>query len=154
MTTRLRRSPRLKDFDYVGPYAYSLTFVTRRRATLFREADIVQLVEAALLRACAQHTFTLHAYCFMPDHLHVLVSGNANSRLGDLVRLFKQLSGYAAKKKLGAALWQISYYDHALRREEDLAQVARYIWDNPVRAGLVDVRSQYPYDGPRPLPED
>ena len=96
----------------------------------------------------------LHAYCFMPNHVHLLVSGSADSQLGAFVRLFKQLSGYAAKQKLGAPMWQISYYDHVLRHEEDLAHVARYIWNNPVRAGLVDVRSQYPYDGPRPLPDD
>ncbi|OGO52409.1 MAG: hypothetical protein A2148_05790 [Chloroflexi bacterium RBG_16_68_14] len=154
MATRLRKSPRLKDFDYVGPYAYSLTFVTRQRSEVFQDASLVQLVELALLRACAQHSFDLHAYCFMPDHLHVLVSGGADSRLTDFVRLFKQLSGYAAKQKLSAPLWQISYYDHVLRREEDLAQVARYIWSNPVRAGLVDDFRQYPYAGPRPLLED
>ncbi len=70
------------------------------------------------------------------------------------MRLFKQLSGYSARQKLDAALWQISYYDHVLRGEEDLAQVARYIWDNPVRAGFADVRSDYAHAGPKPLPED
>ncbi len=154
MAARLRTSPRLKAFDYTGPYAYNLTFVTRRRAKLFNDPCVVELIEATLLQACAKHTFALLAYCFMPDHLHLLISGSSDSRLADFVRLFKQLSGYAAKQKLGAAIWQISYYDHVLRREEDLAQVARYIWDNPIRAGLVDVRSQYPYAGPRPLPED
>ncbi len=154
MTTRLRKSPRLKSFDYVGPYAYSLTFVTRRRIALFTDSSVVELAESALQRACARYAFSLHAYCFMPDHVHLLVSGSADSRLGAFVRLFKQLSSYAAKQKLGAPMWQISYYDHVLRDEEDLAHVARYIWDNPVRAELVDVRSQYPYAGPRPLPED
>ena len=153
MTTRLRKSPRMKSFDYVGEYVYSLTFVTRGRAKHFKEAAMVQLAETALQRACDQYGFTLHAYCFMPDHLHILVSGSTDSRLGDFVRLFKQLSGYAAKQQLGTPLWQISYYDHVLRREEDVAQVARYILDNPVRAGLVGSRDQYPYAGPRPLPD-
>ena len=97
--------------------------------------------------------FALHACCHMPDHVHILVSGEVESSLGEFVRLFKQLSGYAFRQERKAALWQISYYDHVLRRDEDVAQVARYIWHNPVQTGLVDTPSQYPYAGPRPLLE-
>src|SRR3972149_315093 len=101
MPIRLRKSPRLQGFDYVGVYAYSLAFVTGRRAPLFREAETVELVEATLVRACARQAFVLRAYCFVPDHLHVLVAGGPDSRLHDLVRLFKQLAGYAYKQRLG-----------------------------------------------------
>jgi REP element-mobilizing transposase RayT len=67
------------------------------------------------------------------------------------VRLFKQLSGYRAKQLLGQSIWQISYYDHVVRRDEDLAEIMRYIWNNPVRAGLTSEPADYPYSGPRPL---
>jgi REP element-mobilizing transposase RayT len=87
----------------------------------------------------------------MPDHLHLLVSGQDNSSLTDFVRHFKQLSGHQYKREYGAQLWQISYYDHVLRKEEDLLALARYIWDNPVRAGLVQDRSEYAFSGPRPI---
>ena len=154
MADRFRVSPRLKNFDYVGPYAYHLVFVTRQRAKVFERREIVELTHAALLRACERFVFALHAYCYMPDHLHMRVSGEVESSLGEFVRLFKQLSGYAFSQEREAALWQIGYYDHVLRHAEDIAQVARYIWHNPVQARLVDTPSQYPYAGPRPLPED
>ena len=73
--------------------------------------------------------------------------------LGDLMRFFKQLSGHAYKRSTGQPLWQISYYDRVLRREEDMEDVARYIWANPVRAGLVSDAGSYPFAGPFPLPE-
>ena len=44
-------------------------------------------------------------------------------------------------------LWQESFYDHALRKEESLRRVAGYIWDNPVRAGLVEDPLDYPWSG-------
>jgi hypothetical protein len=50
----------------------------------------------------------------------------------------KQRSGYALKKATGVFAWQISYYDHVLRKEEALLDVAQYIWDNPVKEGIVD----------------
>jgi REP element-mobilizing transposase RayT len=109
------------------------------------------MVRASLERACERHHFALEAYCFMPDHLHVLVSGSEESRLKSFVHLFKQL--YAAKKELGVPIWQISYYDHIVRREEDLEAVANYIWANPVQAGLVDDLRDYAYSGPRPVLE-
>jgi putative transposase len=89
----------------------------------------------------------------MPDHCHLLVSGHDGSCLQDFVRHFKQLSGYRHKREHGAQLWQISYHDHVLRNDEDLLAVARYIWDNPVRAGLVPDRTEYRFSGPRSMLE-
>jgi len=37
-----------------------------------------------------------------------------------------------------ARLWQRGFYDHALRKEEDVQKVAEYIVNNPVRMGLVE----------------
>jgi REP element-mobilizing transposase RayT len=41
-------------------------------------------------------------------------------------------------------LWQEGYHDHALRQEEDIKQIARYIVANPLRAGLVQSVADYP----------
>ena len=42
-------------------------------------------------------------------------------------------------------LWQAGYYDHCLRGDEDLRLQARYILENPVRAGIVESPRDYPY---------
>jgi putative transposase len=151
--TRLRRSPRLKDFDYVGPLACSLTLVTRRRVPLFVDADLSQTCLDCLERSSERWGTTISAYCLMPDHVHLLVDVPDGVSLKVFVQHFKQLSGYALKRRIGSAVWQISYFDHILRDEESILDVARYIWDNPVRKGLVGERSQYPFSGPRHLLE-
>lgn len=151
MKRGLRQSPRLREFDYAGAHAYSLTFVTRQRAPVSRNANAVCLAEDSLLSSTAKHHFSLVAYCFMPDHVHALVIGGDDSRLADFVRLFKQLAGYHVKQLLGAPLWQTSFYDHVVRTEEDLSALTDYVLDNPVRAGLVSDRADYPHSGPRLL---
>ena len=93
------------------------------------------------------------AYCLMPEHMHLVVEVPEGVSLRAFVCHFKQLSGYALKRKTGSLAWQISYYDHVLRKEEGLLDVARYIWDNPVRKGLVRERGEYPFSGPRHLLE-
>ncbi len=40
------------------------------------------------------------AYCFMPDHLHLLLASKGESRLTDFMRAFKHRSGYHCKKLL------------------------------------------------------
>ena len=150
---KLRQSPRLKEFVYSGPFAYNLTFVTRGRRPVFRAASVFEPCLEALTTASARHDFEVLAYCFMPDHVHLLLAGQDGSSLKDFARHFKQLSGYRFKRDHDASLWQISYYDHVVRREEDVKEIAAYIWDNPVRAGIVESRLEYGYAGPRELME-
>ncbi len=68
-----------------------------------------------------------------------------------LVKEFKQGTGWwfrnihQASPDDKSSLWQKSYYDHILRREEDASQVVRYILENPIRAGLAASVDEYPY---------
>ena len=79
----------------------------------------------------------------MPDHVHLLVAGRCDAPLVRFVQHFKQATGHHSP-----GLWQRSYYDHILRYEESAGNVARYIWGNPVRAGIVESALAYPYSGP------
>jgi putative transposase len=146
---RYRKSARLKDFDYTGWYAYSLTLVTRSRRRYFTAAGVVRMCLEALGQSLRRNGAVVRAYCFMPDHVHLLLQGKHDVDMREVVRSFKQLSGYRFKLATGERLWQTSYWDHVLRKDEDMYRVATYIWGNPVRAGLcVDYRA-YPFSGPR-----
>jgi len=104
-------------------------------------------VLSALNKSSHAYRFTVHAYCFMPDHLHLLTSGTDSRPLVRFVQHFKQLSGYAYKQATGANLWQTSFWDRVLRSDEDLVTTARYISGNPVRAGLVEQAEDYLFRG-------
>jgi putative transposase len=41
-------------------------------------------------------------------------------------------------------LWQRGFYDHALRKDEDVLKLARYIVANPIRAGIINKIGDYP----------
>jgi len=60
------------------------------------------------------------------------------------------LKGYSSKKiksllKYQGRIWQEQYHDHAIRKDEVLADVITYCLNNPVRAGLVRDFHEYPY---------
>ena len=56
------------------------------------------------------------------------------------VQIVKSVSAHALNRQLESRgpIWQKVFHDHALRREEDIRRAARYIFANPVRAGLVE----------------
>ena len=86
----------------------------------------------------------------MPDHVHWLIKLGSQS-LQNLMRDVKSYSGFHLKQQIqqqsGATpvvIWQKGYHDHALRREECVQDVARYVVMNPVRAGIVQSVREYP----------
>ena len=144
---RLSGRRRLKEFEYVGRSAYHVASVTRLRQRLLVGEVAANIVQQ--IRAAAERTdFELLSFVVMPDHVHVLVQGRSDS--SDLVRFvqrFKQATGFGYKQRTGEQLWQWSFYDRILRKDEDAAAIARYIVQNPERAGLVSVVGPWPYSG-------
>ncbi|HVG54512.1 MAG TPA: transposase [Vicinamibacterales bacterium] len=140
--------PRLAGCPYTGLCRYSLTICTHRRQLVFVTRQAVDLVLLQLLQAAHRSSFAVIAYCFMPDHLHLLVEGTEQeAALREFIRVFKQCAAYHWKAEFGSQLWQRSYFDHVLRDGESPDKAARYILANPLRAGLVSRVEDYPYLG-------
>ena len=140
-------SPRLASFEYFGSYAYFVTCATEHGSQHFKDKAVVDSLLPVLRETSGRFGFSIYAYCFMPDHLHLLLVGKDDSPLHRFMKLFKQQSSFAFKKAYGESLWQKSYYDHILRKEEALSDVALYILNNPVRKGLIASYQDYPFLG-------
>jgi putative transposase len=83
------------------------------------------------------------ALVHMPDHLHLLIRLSQESRLPNLVRIFKgRMSPTLRKSNLR---WQRSYHDRRLRKSDPIDVVLRYMLMNPYRKGLLDPRKEWPY---------
>ena len=85
------------------------------------------------------------AYCLMPDHLHLQISP-AEGNLVDQINGWKSYTTSLLQKNgLHGPCWQRRFYDHALRKEEDIKKVVDYMVNNPVRAGLAEKWKEYPF---------
>lgn len=124
---------------------YLLTAVVEDRQPYFQNFSTGRLLVAELRAAHDQAKVNSLAWVVMPDHLHWLIQLEHDS-LAELMRRIKSNSARTINRQLGLSgrLWQDGYYDRALRREEDLRAVARYIVANPLRAGLVRRVGDYP----------
>ena len=88
---------------------------------------------------------TTLAYVVMPDHMHWLMQLQRKTDLSTCVGNMKSYSARLinGRRNCRGGIWQRGFFDRALRREQDLAAVARYIVANPLRAGLVEHIGDY-----------
>jgi len=80
------------------------------------------------------------AYVVMPDHIHWLVK----LEKGEIPNTVKRIKSIFSQQ-ISQKVWNAGFYDHAIRQDEDLANIARYIVANPLRAGLVNKIGDYPH---------
>jgi putative transposase len=139
---------RLTARDYTGRRAYFLTLCTAERQDYFSSPELVHPLIEVMLERFEKAGFSVYAYCFMPDHCHVLIVAMSDScQLANAVRGFKGAAVALARKFGIHELWQRNFYEHILRSSEDLGAVAAYILQNPVRARLVHDSRDWPFLG-------
>ena len=143
-----RKPNRLGPESYVGRHAYFLTLCANERRKILANAVLVESLVPVLRTTCESHSFNVNAYCFMPDHLHLVVMGESDS--ASLPRFMQAFKSLAARETatLGIAKpWQKGFYDHVLGDGESIDATALYAFLNPVRAGLVRRVEEWPYSG-------
>ncbi len=120
---------------------YHITSTCKNRKPIFANFSYARMLIKSLKKSDdLNHTKTL-AFIVMPDHLHWLLQLIDDASLANVIKSIKSESA----KKVGHPIWQPGYYDHAIRKEEDIQAVARYIVANPIRAGLVNKVGDYPH---------
>ncbi|QXH53539.1 transposase [Pseudomonas fakonensis] len=125
---------------------YLLTTTTHQRTPLFADFQLARIIIHQLRLCEASGACRSLAWVLMPDHLHWLIE-LGDGGLSALMCSFKSRSSCALYRHgIGQRhIWQPGFHDRALRREDDVKTIARYIIANPVRAGLVQRSGQYPH---------
>ena len=110
MSFQYKKRIRLKDFEYKGFYRYFVTICTFDKKPIFTDNTLVAWLIELLREKSKLIRFKVWAYCFMPDHLHLLIEGeHDDSDMRRFVSAYKQQAGFYYKKKTGLSLWQINY---------------------------------------------
>ena len=115
-----------------------------------RRPDIAQVTEDALLHVDGQR-YRLLAWCVMPNHVHALIETGGGFPLADIIHSWKSFTAHQANKLLRrqGEFWQREYLDRYLRNAEHYAQAVAYIEENPVKAGLARVKTDWSWSSAR-----
>lgn len=88
---------------------------------------------------------SIHAWVFMTNHVHLLVTPTINNGLSEMMqalgRRYVQYFNYQHDRS--GTLWEGRFRSNVVQSESYLLQCYRYIELNPVRAGMVDDPSEY-----------
>ncbi|AUG08706.1 transposase [Pseudomonas sp. S09G 359] len=124
---------------------YLITTNTHERIPIFSNFHLGRLLVWQFRLAQHQGLANSLAWVIMPDHFHWIIELKKGS-LADLMRQVKSKSTRSVNGVSGrkGRLWQESFHDRALRKEDDLVKMARYVVANPLRAGLVKKIGDYP----------
>jgi len=97
--------------------------------------------------------YSLHAWCVMPTHVHVLLTPSGNWSLGTIVQRIKGPSSREIGKRLvfEKPLWEPDYFDRYIRDERHFDRVLAYIEWNPVKAKLCTDPTRWPYSSANPI---
>jgi len=119
-------------------HIYHVTLPVENRVQVFSIFENANLMRLSLKASDdLGHTETL-CYCIMPDHIHWLFEFKSSSLSQCISRVKAQYSRLSNSK-----IWQDGFHDHAIRSDESLINIARYIVANPLRAGLIKSVAQY-----------
>jgi putative transposase len=138
------RPPRLESFQKYDPPLYFVTFNTHRRQKLLANAR-VHTCFASFAKAALGRGIAVGRYVIMPDHIHLFVAGHYDFVLDQWVRVLKR----TLSKTINASQphWQNGFFDHMIRHTESYSEKWEYVYQNPVRAGLVQHADDWPFQG-------
>ncbi len=141
-------------YEQTGRVAF-ITIRSYLNTTPFTNPTINEMVVECLQEEQNQLPCDVYTYCLMPNHLHFLIGPKV-----DGISVLSFVDGFKGRStnrswQLGwrGKLWQPRYYDHLVRTDESLVEIADYILNNPVRKNLVSVPEEWEWSGHfAPLP--
>jgi putative transposase len=129
---------------------YFLTCCTHCRQRVLASPVAAAALVGAWRESPRVSGWTVGRYVIMPDHVHFFASAQAEAKpLGAWLRDWKRWTArqLAAQAGVPPPLWQPEFFDHGLRSAASYAEKWHYVWQNPVRAGLVTTPEAWPYAG-------
>lgn len=123
----------------------------RRKTIYFGDADRFAWLKM-LAQVCKRHHCSVHSYCQMTNHYHLLIETTEPN----LSRAMRQLNGAYAqyfnwRHNFVGHLFQGRYKAILVQKECYLLELARYIVLNPVRANIVLSPDDWPWSSHRCL---
>jgi putative DNA methylase len=111
------------------------------------------IVQGALLHFDSKR-YCVHAWCVMPNHVHVLFTPEPGISLSSIVHSWKSFTAKAINGALGRSgrIWWEEYFDRAIRDGDHFERARFYIEDNPVQAGLCRLAEDWPFSSAHSLP--
>ena len=143
--------PRTKRF-IMDSCAYHIVMRGSQRQNVFLDNEDFDKFYHLLWKYKNRFAAKVYAYCFMSNHVHLLIDlGEDHMLLSKLMHGLAMSYALHFKFKYGKCghLWQNRYKNFAVQKDEYLVNVISYIEYNPVRANICSRAELYPWSSYR-----
>ncbi|MBN1212807.1 MAG: transposase [candidate division Zixibacteria bacterium] len=145
-----------KRLNIKGPALVFITTTTHNWTPFFNNDKIATIVLHQLKETIEYYDASLVSYVLMPTHLHMLLGINQIELLSKFMQSFKILNSKAVKtyllenkkeytKNEPFIFWKPRFDDLIIQSDKQFRIKMEYIHNNPVKAGLVAVPSDWKY---------
>lgn len=127
--------------------SYLVTTKCGQSRHVFAVTENAEILLATLFHYRDSAQYLLHEFVVMPDHLQLIVTPGRDTSLEKAVQLIKGGSSHQIHRARGhkMEIWQEGFYDWTIRDVDDWKSKSHYVHNNPVRALLVRLPSEWPY---------
>ena len=143
-------------------YSYFLTMTTYGRNPILIEN--IKLLRESFWVSKQNYAYTIDAIVILPDHIHMVITLTNAKDYPKIIRSIKQYFSKRCDPKYYAhykqsksrntegylPVWQKRFFEHTIRNEKDLQMTLEYMVNNPVKHGLVEDKSDWPYSSFHP----
>jgi REP element-mobilizing transposase RayT len=133
-----------------GTSIYHVMLRGVNRDAIFLEVEDYERFLHALARTRELSGCSVLAYCLMTNHVHLVVR-TADEPIGDVVRrLGVRYAGWFNEKygRVGH-LFQDRFRSVPVETDAQLVTLVRYVWNNPLEAGIAERAEDYPWSSRR-----
>ncbi len=157
-----RKTIRIKEYDYSTSGAYFITVCTVNREKILWNisgddticpnnvplSQIGKIVEQGILQIQRHYDNVLvDKYCIMPDHIHMILSINADDDGRQVAApTISTIVGHMKRwvtMQIGHTVWQKSFVDRVIRNEKGYNAVWEYIENNPIKLDTADIMPDF-----------
>jgi len=109
-------------------------------------ARVATMVQQSLLHFDGER-YRLSAWVVMPNHVHILLTPDAEWSLSRIMKDLKSFTSHEANRILRQTgqFWVEDYFDRYIRDLKHFANAISYIENNPVKAGLCEKASDWKF---------
>lgn len=135
---------------YNGCYAHVYSRSLEKRKIINSEDDF-QFLKKQIIETKKEYSFKVFHYCLMQTHFHLVVEVCDVERFSIGMQVLKKAytHRFNTKNNRFGAIWRDRYGSKLIEDENYLYVCGKYVENNPVEAGLVNVAVDWPHSSCR-----
>lgn len=141
--------------DYIKTNYFHVMIQGINKIYIFNNVEDIKYYIKIMYKLKEEHNIKIIAYCIMNNHAHLLIESQNIDNLSKYMQRLNTRYGKFYNKKYNRVgyVFRDRYKSEGIYDEKHLYNCIKYIYDNPVKAGICEKPENYPYSNYKSIPQ-